>query len=62
MDIWSSLPSDDTQLYLSRQKGDARQVLKHCLASMMIWMEANKLKLNTDKIEVLLLGGGHQMF
>ena len=32
-------------------------VLNRCLAVTMDWMRANKLKLNPDKTEMLLVGG-----
>ncbi|KAF7251907.1 Polypeptide N-acetylgalactosaminyltransferase 16 [Varanus komodoensis] len=51
--------ADDTQLYLSfsTNPGEAVAVLNRCLAEVMEWMRANKLKLNPDKMEVLLVGG-----
>ncbi|KAF7249234.1 1-phosphatidylinositol 4,5-bisphosphate phosphodiesterase beta-1 [Varanus komodoensis] len=51
--------TDDTQLYLSfsTNPGEAVAVLNQCLAKVMGWMRANKLKLNPDKMEVLLVGG-----
>ncbi|KAF7243480.1 putative RNA-directed DNA polymerase from transposon BS, partial [Varanus komodoensis] len=49
--------TDDTQLYLSfsTNPGEAVAVLNWCLAEVMGWMRANKLKLNPDKMEVLLI-------
>uniref|UniRef100_A0A8D2JHL2 Reverse transcriptase domain-containing protein n=1 Tax=Varanus komodoensis TaxID=61221 RepID=A0A8D2JHL2_VARKO len=51
--------ADDTQLYLSfsTNPGEAVAVLNQCLAKVMGWMRANKLKLSPDKTEVLLVGG-----
>ncbi|KAF7248769.1 Transcription elongation factor A protein 2 [Varanus komodoensis] len=51
--------TDDTQLYLSfsTNPGEAVAVLNWCLAEVMGWMRANKLKLNPDKTEVPLVGG-----
>ncbi|KAF7236005.1 Catenin delta-1, partial [Varanus komodoensis] len=51
--------ADDTQLYLSfsTNPGDAVAVLNRCLGEVMGWMRANRLKLNPDKMEVLLVGG-----
>ncbi|KAF7251034.1 putative RNA-directed DNA polymerase from transposon BS [Varanus komodoensis] len=51
--------ADDTQLYLSfsTNPGEAVAVLNRCLAEVMGWMRANKLKLKPDKMEVLLVGG-----
>ncbi|KAF7246806.1 Chorion-specific transcription factor GCMa, partial [Varanus komodoensis] len=37
--------------------GEAVAVLNRCLVEVMGWMRANKLKLNPDKTEVLLVGG-----
>ncbi|KAF7237554.1 hypothetical protein EYD10_15747 [Varanus komodoensis] len=50
--------ADDTQLYLSfsTNPGEAVAVLNQCLAEVMGWMRANKLKLNPGKTEVLLVG------
>ncbi|KAF7236632.1 Ectonucleotide pyrophosphatase/phosphodiesterase family member 7 [Varanus komodoensis] len=47
-----------TQLYLSfsTNPDEAVAVLNRCLAEVMGWMRANKLKLNPDKTEVLLVG------
>ncbi|KAF7251237.1 WD repeat-containing protein on Y chromosome [Varanus komodoensis] len=51
--------ADDTQLYLSfsTNPGEAVAVLNRCLAEVMGWMRAKKLKLSPDKTEVLLVGG-----
>ncbi|KAF7250183.1 putative RNA-directed DNA polymerase from transposon BS [Varanus komodoensis] len=51
--------TDDNQLYLSfsTNPGEAVAVLNRCLAEVMGWMRANKLKLKPDKTEVLLVGG-----
>ncbi|KAF7241323.1 Potassium channel subfamily T member 2 [Varanus komodoensis] len=51
--------TDDTQLYLpfSTNPGEAVAVLNRSLAEIMGWMRANKLKLNPDKMEFLLVGG-----
>ncbi|KAF7245550.1 hypothetical protein EYD10_08337 [Varanus komodoensis] len=51
--------ADDTLLYLSfsTNPGEAVAVLNQCLAEVMGWMRANKLKLNPDKTEILLAGG-----
>ncbi|KAF7239998.1 Pro-neuregulin-1, membrane-bound isoform [Varanus komodoensis] len=49
----------DTQFYLSftSAPGEAVAVLNRCLAEVIGWMRANKLSLNPDKTEVLLVGG-----
>ena len=50
--------ADDTQLYLSfsTNPGEVVSVLNLCLDQIMDWMRVNKLKLNPDKMEVLLVG------
>ncbi|XP_061443806.1 uncharacterized protein LOC133365612 isoform X9 [Rhineura floridana] len=37
--------------------GEAVNVLNRCLAATMDWMRTNKLRLNPDKTEMLLVGG-----
>ncbi|KAF7249810.1 putative RNA-directed DNA polymerase from transposon BS, partial [Varanus komodoensis] len=56
--LWSHQYADDTQLYLSfsTNPDEAVAVLNWCLAEVMGWMRANKLKLKPDKMEVLLVG------
>ena len=55
---WSQQYADDTQLYLSfsTNPGVAVIVLNSCLVLIMDWMRVNKLRLNPDKLEVLLVG------
>ena len=50
--------ADDTQLYysFSTNRGVVVAVLNSCLDSIMDWMRVNKLRLNPDKLEVLLVG------
>ena len=50
--------ADNTQLYLSfsTNPGVAVAVLNLCLGLLMDWMRVNKLRLNPDKSEVLLVG------
>ncbi|KAF7244471.1 Ubiquitin-conjugating enzyme E2 U [Varanus komodoensis] len=57
--LWNHQYTDDTQLYLSfsTNPSEAVAVLNQCLAEVLGWMRANKLKLNPDKTEVLLVGG-----
>ncbi|XP_061471923.1 uncharacterized protein LOC133379865 [Rhineura floridana] len=38
-------------------KGEGVNVLNRCLAATMDWMRTNKLRLNPDKTEMLLVGG-----
>ena len=50
--------SDDTQLYLSAAPNDLSMLvdrIEHCLLDVKDWMLTNKLKLNDDKTEVLLI-------
>ena len=53
------LYADDSQLYVSFSSGDSASPLnglQSCLASVQSWMLTNKLKLNTDTTEFLLIG------
>ena len=53
------LYADDSQLYVSFAPVDSAAApngLQSCLASVESWMSMNKLKLNTDKTEFLLIG------
>jgi len=48
--------ADDTQLYLHCRRGDtasASTQLERCIADVGRWMSGNRLKLNTDKTELL---------
>uniref|UniRef100_A0A803SZI2 ribonuclease H n=1 Tax=Anolis carolinensis TaxID=28377 RepID=A0A803SZI2_ANOCA len=49
------LYADDTQLYYSfpPKSKEAPRILDQCLAAVLAWMRANKLRLNPDKTEVL---------
>ncbi|KAF7235490.1 Vomeronasal type-2 receptor 26 [Varanus komodoensis] len=51
-------PAQSTVSIQSKEPiGEAVAVPNRCLAEVMGWMRANKLKLNPDKMEVLLVGG-----
>ena len=53
------LYADDSQLYISFSSGNSAPALnglQSCLASVQSWMLTNKLKLNPDKTEFLLIG------
>ena len=53
------LYADDSQLYVSFASGDSAVAvggIQSCLASGQSWMSMNKLKLNPDKTEFLLIG------
>ena len=54
--------ADDTQVYLSfniKDSDTALQRLNSCLADIRTWMLKNKLKINDDKTEFLLIGSRH---
>ena len=49
----------DSQLYVSFASGDSAAALnglRSCLISVQSWMSTNKLKVNPDKTEFLLIG------
>ena len=55
--------ADDSQLYVSFSSGDSAAALnglQSCLASAQSWMRTNKMKLNPDETEVLLIGNERQ--
>ena len=57
------LYADDSQLYASFSSGNSAAALngpQSCLASVQSWMSTNKLKLNPDKTEFLLIGNERQ--
>ena len=57
------LYADDSQLYVSFASGDSAAALnglQSCLASAQSWMSTNKLKLNPDKTEFLLIAKERQ--
>ena len=57
------LYTDDSQLYVCFASGDSAAALnglQSCLASVQSWMSTNKLKLNPDKTEFLLIGNEQQ--
>ena len=50
--------ADDTQIYMSFNPADALQsksLIEKCIQDVQLWMVANKLKLNWDKTELLVL-------
>jgi len=56
--------ADDTQLYLHCCREDittADTRLKKCIIDVGRWMSANRLKLNTDKTELLWTGSRHSI-
>ncbi|PFX13990.1 RNA-directed DNA polymerase from mobile element jockey [Stylophora pistillata] len=60
--------ADDTQLYLSFKpdsedgKTNARCAMEQCIKAGRAWMAADKLKLNEDKTEFMLIGTRQQLF
>ena len=57
------LYADNSQLYISFSSGNSAAALnglQSCLASVQSWMSTNKLKLNPDKTEFLLIGNERQ--
>ncbi len=50
--------ADDTQLYISSQPGETHQIgkLTECIVDIKNWMTNNYLLLNSEKIEVLIIG------
>ena len=57
------LYADDSQLYVSFSSGDSAAALnglQSCLASAQSWVSTNKLKLNPDKTEFLLIRNERQ--
>ena len=55
--------ADDSQLYVSFASWDSAAALnglQSCLASVQSWMSTNKLKLNPDRTEFLLIGNERQ--
>ena len=60
------LYADDTQLYLSFKTGlredmaQATLIVEKCVRNIDAWMVVNKLKLNRDKTELLVLNAHHR--
>lgn len=60
------LYADDTQLYITfdtsslQEMEQAKRKVEACVYDIDNWMTTNKLKLNTDKTEVLLLSAAHR--
>lgn len=51
----TTLVAEDTQLYLSISTSavEAAQLLVSCLASVLEWTSANRLRLNLDETEIM---------
>ena len=51
--------ADDNQLYISGSKAselEAVTALQDCILDIKTWMTADKLKLNDDKTELIVIG------
>lgn len=57
------LYADDTQVYIHSKPGDCPAVafLEHCISEIKICMSQNFLCLNSDKMEVMLIGSTYQL-
>ena len=59
--------ADDTQLYLAfspKKEGDdaiAIEAMRNCIMELRVWMARNRLMLNEDKTDFLLLGTRQQL-
>ena len=61
-DVQHHLYADDTQIFTSYNSftySTKIKSLQECLTSIQGWMFTNKLKLNADKTEFMLLGNKH---
>ena len=53
---------DDSRLYLSFKPGDAKAqdeavaTMENCIRDLRTWMLRDKLKINDDKTEVIIIG------
>ena len=59
--------ADDIQLYLSFRplestcEAEALDAMEHCIADVRSWLISDKLMLNDDKTEVLVIGTSKQL-
>ena len=59
--------ADDSQLYLSfctnsiYEQTSALVAMEHCISDIRSWMHHDKLKLNDEKTEFLLIGTCHEL-
>ena len=66
-DILYHLYAEDTQMYLSFKpddvysESDAISKMSLCISKVSNWMYENKLKLNQDKTEFMLIGRTHEL-
>jgi len=59
------LYADDTQIYLTFESSPdssemAKVMMEACVRDIDIWMTVNRLKMNRDKTELLILNGRHR--
>jgi len=58
--------ADDTQVYMSFRPSDVdsidlvKQRVESCVQAIQMWMTSNRLKLNSDKTELLILNARHR--
>ena len=63
-DVFLHAFADETQLYLYCRRtntASAAAWLEQCITDVGHWMPANRLKLNTDKTELLWVGSRHSL-
>ena len=59
--------ADDTQLHTSadpssaKSQSNARDKIEKCVSSVSSWMTANRLKLNSEKTEFIMIGTKRQL-
>ena len=56
--------ADDTQIYMSAPANsapDAARRFSDCVADVNTWMNRNRLKLNTDKTQIIWVGSRQQL-
>src|SRR3989442_15932441 len=56
--------ADDSQTYISAPTSDAVNVINcfvHCVSNIERWMDSNRLKLNTNKTQIIWLGTRQQL-
>ena len=53
--------ADDTQLYLAFSPDIAIEAMRNCIKELRVWMARNRLMLNEDKTDFLLIGTRQQL-
>ena len=62
-DVSHHMYADDTQVYLELSQSDTHKSissLSDCLTDISLWMKSSKLKLNSDKTELIIIGTKQQ--